>query len=193
MNIGIDIDGVIFDSETYFRTFAEIYDIESGINSSIVNKEETRVQRRYDWTDEQFATYVRDVMVPLERNTPFMAGALKVLDELKKMGHRLVIISRRGSSGFYEEIEIANKRFAEVGLEFDGVYMDVGSKLDVCKQENIDVMIDDLDRTIDELSDNGIDCLYFICPDSREIKKDNVTSVTNWGEIYRYFVERQNN
>ena len=193
MNIGIDIDGVIFDSETYFRCFAEIYDIDSVINSGIRDKNEVRVQRRYNWTPEQFATYVRDIMLPLEKEVPYMAGALEVIAKLKKMGHRLVIISRRGSSGFYEEIEIANKRFAEVGLEFDGVYMDVGSKLDVCKQENIDVMIDDLDRTIDELSDNGIDCLYFICPDSREIKKDNVTSVTNWGEIYRYFVERQNN
>ena len=108
MNIGIDIDGVIFDSETYFRSFAEIYDIESGINAGIANKREVRVQRRYDWTPEQFATYVQDVMIPLERNIPFMAGALKVIDELKNMGHRLVIISRRGSSGFKEEIEIAN-------------------------------------------------------------------------------------
>ena len=111
--------------------------------------------------------------------------------KLKEMGHRLVIISRRGSTGIYEEIDIANERFAEAGLSFDKVYMDVGSKLDVCKQENIDVMIDDLDRTIDELSDNGIDCLYFVCPDSREINKDNVTSVTNWGEIYRYFLSRK--
>ena len=83
MNIGIDIDGVIFDSETYFRSFAEIYDIESGINAGIANKREVRVQRRYDWTPEQFATYVQDVMIPLERNIPFMAGALKVIDELK--------------------------------------------------------------------------------------------------------------
>ena len=193
MNIGIDIDGVIFDSETYFRCFAEIYDIDSGINSGIVKKDEVRVQRRYDWTYEQFATYVRDVMLPLEKEVPYMAGALEVITKLKEMGHRLVIISRRGSTGIYEEIEIANKRFAEAGLEFDAVYMDVGSKLDVCVDEKIDVMIDDLDRTIDELSDNGIDCLYFICPDSREIKKDNVTPVTNWGEIYRYFIEKQDN
>ena len=150
MNIGIDIDGVIFDSETYFRCFAEIYDIDSGINSGIVKKSEVRVQRRYNWNKEEFAEYVRSKMIPLERTVPFMAGALEVIAKLKEMGHRLVIISRRGSTGIYEEIDIANERFAEAGLSFDKVYMDVGSKLDVCKQENIDVMIDDLDRTIDE-------------------------------------------
>ena len=58
MNIGIDIDGVIFDSETYFRCFAEMYDIDSGINSGIVKKDEVRVQRRYDWPYEQFRDYI---------------------------------------------------------------------------------------------------------------------------------------
>ena len=43
MNIGIDVDGVIMDTENWFRAYAEIFDLEingSKLNIPIISEED---------------------------------------------------------------------------------------------------------------------------------------------------------
>ena len=50
MKIGIDLDGVIFDSEKEFRVYSELYDmIDLKQNSKLDNKE-LKFQDRFKWT-----------------------------------------------------------------------------------------------------------------------------------------------
>ena len=49
MKIGIDLDGVVIDSETTFRTYEEIFDIEVLQGSHLIDREEPKFQNRYDW------------------------------------------------------------------------------------------------------------------------------------------------
>lgn len=46
MKIGIDLDGVVIDSETTFRTYEEIYDIDILNGHNLINIEEPRFQER---------------------------------------------------------------------------------------------------------------------------------------------------
>ena len=50
MNIGIDIDGVLLDSEKVFRTAAELYNTIKLGNRAIQSYEEPRLQEKYNWT-----------------------------------------------------------------------------------------------------------------------------------------------
>ena len=53
MKIGIDLDGVVIDSETTFRTYEELYDMEILKSNNLVDREEPKFQARYNWTKEQ--------------------------------------------------------------------------------------------------------------------------------------------
>ena len=53
MKIGIDLDGVVIDSETTFRTYEEIFDIDILKGNNLINKKEPKFQARYNWTNEQ--------------------------------------------------------------------------------------------------------------------------------------------
>ena len=53
MNIGIDIDGVILDSEKVFRTVADLYNTIELNDRAIRAYDEPRVQEKYNWTDEE--------------------------------------------------------------------------------------------------------------------------------------------
>ena len=53
MKIGIDLDGVVIDSETTFRTYEEIFDIDILNGNNLINREEPKFQARYNWTKEQ--------------------------------------------------------------------------------------------------------------------------------------------
>ena len=46
MKIGIDLDGVVIDSEKSLRTYAEIFDNDILKGNHLVNKQEIRVQDR---------------------------------------------------------------------------------------------------------------------------------------------------
>ena len=60
MKIGIDLDGVVIDSETTFRTYEEIFDIDVLKGNNLINKEEPKFQARYNWTSEQ-ERYIRKI------------------------------------------------------------------------------------------------------------------------------------
>ena len=44
MKIGIDLDGVVFDSETTFRTYEEIFDVDILKGKNLVDREEPKFQ-----------------------------------------------------------------------------------------------------------------------------------------------------
>ena len=59
MKIGIDLDGVVIDSETTFRTYEEIFDIDTLKGNNLINREEPKFQARYNWTKEQEEEFIK--------------------------------------------------------------------------------------------------------------------------------------
>ena len=50
MKIGIDLDGVVFNTEMYWSVCAELYDCKELNKNSLVNQKEPRVQDKYNWS-----------------------------------------------------------------------------------------------------------------------------------------------
>ena len=183
MNIGVDLDGVVFDSENYFRAYGELLDIEIG-GEGMVKPDELKAQKRYSWDEETRWKYLDYIVLKGERDAPVKAFAREVLQKLKSDGHKLIVITSRGCLKD-EEIEITKSRVKEEGLEFDKMYFSVTDKYEVCKQENVDVMIDDYIEVIDRVAENGIKALYYRDAPIMKSDKSGVTEVASWGEIYR--------
>lgn len=53
MKIGIDLDGVIFDTEKTFRVYSELYDMLELKQNSKENNYELKLQDRFNWSEEQ--------------------------------------------------------------------------------------------------------------------------------------------
>lgn len=181
MVIAIDLDGVVFDSEEYYRTYAHLYDIKY-VKNGLRNKEEMNVHDRYGWdkqtADDFYAKYTAEVL----NSAPLKAGAKYVLKQLKNMGHTLVCITLRG---YYREceIEITEKRLKEENIVFDKIIYNQHNKLEACKKEKVDVIIDDNHNTIKLLSENNIKCLHFRGAGLKKVEHENAIEVQNWAEI----------
>ena len=81
----------------------------------------------------------------------------------------------------------------ENGIVFDKYYWNIHDKLEICKKENIDVMIDDDYKIIQQISDANIKTLYLKDGGLKKLKEtEYIHEVNNWGDIYRYFVELKN-
>ena len=191
MKIGVDLDGVIFDTEKLYRVLAELYDVLELKRNSIIDEKELRFQSRYSWSKQEQENFINKYHEYIVKNANFMPGADRVLRLLKKEGHELVIVTARGSTG-KEYIEMTEKIFKDNKFEiFNKYYWGILDKGKVCKDENIDLMIDDYIENCIKVADVGIEVIYLKDTPSHEIKNNKyIKTLYNWGEVYRYIHDK---
>lgn len=187
MKIGVDLDGVIFDSEKLYRVCAELYEVLDLKQNTIKDNRELRFQERYSWSKEETNRFIEKYHIYIVNNAEFMPGAKKVLNLLKEEGNELIIITARGSLN-KELIEITKNIFKCNDLEiFDKYYWGIEDKAKVCKDEKIDLMIDDYYKNCKEIANENIKTIYLKEASSYELENnDCIKTLYNWGEIYRY-------
>ena len=89
-----------------------------------------------------------------------MSGFIGVYNLLKEQRHEFVVITARG--GFVKEMkDDAIRLLEENNIKFDKYYWKVEDKLEICKNEKVDIMIDDDWKIIKKLADNQVKTLYF--------------------------------
>jgi len=193
LKIGIDLDGVVIDSETTFRTYEEIFDIDILKGNNLINKEEPKFKSRYNWTVEQEKEFIEKYFLTVSKESNLMSGFIGVYNLLKEQGHEFVVITARG--GLIKEMkDDAIRLIKENNIEFDKYYWNINDKLEICKNENIDIMIDDDWKIIKKLSENNIKTLYFRDTNLVKLEENEyLKEVNNWGEIYRIIKNENEN
>lgn len=58
-------------------------------------------------------------------------------------------------------INIVTEKFQKENIKFDKYYWKEHNKLEVCKQEGIDIMIDDSPTICKKMAENKIKAIYF--------------------------------
>lgn len=185
MNIGVDLDGVLFDTENYFRTYSMLYNFEK-IQKDEVDREELYFSNRFNWTIDEVDEFFDEYIEMIETEAPIMPMAKQILQRFKNAGHKLYVITNRGSR-YNIEVEITKKRLNELGVKFDDIFLGVHDKAGKCKELQIDVMIDDLYNNVEKVSKEKIKCLYFRDLVLKRFDENNkyVHEVRNWADIYK--------
>lgn len=184
MKIGIDLDGVVFNTEVLWSVYAELYDCIEFNRNSVLTKLEPRFQDRYDWTEEEQNEFLDKYADIAEFD--MMPGAKEVINMLKEEGHEFVVITARGAiSNQKEGASIAVQKLENEGIKFDKYYWKQREKIDTCKLENVDVMIDDNYHICEAIKEAGIPVIYFNSSSRKHLEEDGVKEVSNWGEAYR--------
>lgn len=197
MRIGVDLDGVVFDTEKSYRTYSELYDILKLKQNSKINNKELLLQKRFNWTNEQIDDFFRKYDEEIISTGNLMPGAKIVLNKLKEDGHKLFVISARGEVKFgldgieFDSASITDKMIKENGIDvFEKCYYKVKDKAKICIDEKIDIMIDDAYTNCLKLADSKIKTIYLKeAPSYDIVDNDYVITLYNWGEIYRYIYE----
>ena len=193
MRIGIDLDGVIFDSEKEYRVYSELYDMLDLKQNSKRDNRELKFQKRFNWTEDQIQGFIKKYHKKIVVESNFMPGAKKVLKLLKEDGHTLVLITARGGIN-KDMIKITEEMLKQNEMDiFDKYYWATEKKDEVCIKENIDIMIDDSCDKCKSVANSKIKTIYFKDAPSFDIEEnEHIKILYNWGEIYRYIKEMQN-
>lgn len=190
MRIGIDLDGVIFDSEKEFRVYSELYDMLDLKQNSKINNQELKFQDRFNWSKEEIEGFLRKYHKQIILESNFMPGVKRILKLLKEEGHTLIVITARGGIN-KEMIKITEEILKQNKMDiFDKYYWSTENKDEVCIKENIDIMIDDFYQKCKSIANLKIKTIYLKDAPSYNLEENDYIKVLyNWGEIYRYIKE----
>lgn len=188
MNIGIDYDGVIMDSERALRFASEMWST-TKINKPLINPSEVSLEPRFGWTPEESQAFFTECYDDTIKDCNFMPGACEILKILSDMGHKFYLITLRGCFRKQERI-ITEKQIKKLPIKFEQIVWGERNKAQKCKELGLDMMIEDNPVNIELFKGSNIDVLYIQDQQIRNLKQKNVTTVYSWNDIYREVLKR---
>lgn len=179
MKIGIDIDDTMADTFDYMMPYiAEFFDVDikylKDKNISYSTLPEKMRERKLE-----FAKKYCDKVVP---NTPFKPKVAEYIDKIKALGHEIIVITARDKTLYTDEYKTTIEELKKNKINYDKLICDF-DKAKVCKEEKIDLFIDDSISNCNKVNELGIKTILF---NSKSNIKDRTKfyRVDNWEDIY---------
>ncbi len=191
MKIGIDIDDTTFLTINAMLKYADKFEEERM--GQTINRESLGLIRNryylkeiYGWDQEtKFAFFDKYYKNVLEECT-MLPDANKVIQKLKKEGNSIHFITARLMNIKDCDTEVITKQSLEkFNIPYDSLDLHISDKLSFCKENKIDVMIEDSYETCRELVDNGIKAILMTSKMNCNIETKEIVRVNNWNEIYQ--------
>lgn len=186
MNIGIDIDDTICNTQEFKLAYGVEYSINKFKELKIKDPKEDYAINIFDWDDEIekdfFYNYFTEKMIDI----PPKILAKEIINKLKEEGHNIYFITARNDTLISNSLQLSKKWLDKNGFIYDDVFANAGDKSDICKRLNLDLFIDDSLNLCMKISSEGIKTLLFnsITNDNMEIDNTDIQRVYNWPEIY---------
>ena len=187
MRIGIDIDNTICDTGTYLEK--KIYEWDK------FNNRETKLTSNYKNIYQKFAYDLKEkerfdnIYVPImqvEANA--IRDTDKVINNLKKEGHQIYIISYRGKFQYENALEVTKMWLKKNNIPYDEIIVEEWDKGKVCKENNIDIFIDDEPVHLKQVKEQGVDVIMYSTKYNSYCNDFNC--IDNWNDIYSYIQEK---
>ena len=194
MNIGIDIDGVLINIESWQNESAAKYMYEKH-NKCIINASGYDTSEIYGVTKEQdqkwwFESYEEYMKEPARKY------ASEVINKLSEEGNKIYIITARCIEKEFTKMtdEIMQdgikKWLKENKIKYNEIYFSPEDKTTICKKLKLDMMIEDKKANIEEIS-KIMPVYCFDAKYNKDIKENkNIIRCYNWYDIYKKIKER---
>lgn len=190
MKIGIDIDDTTFLTIKSMLKYADIFEEEiSGEPTNRDNfgllKNRYYLKALYDWNEEiKFAFFDKYYKNVLEECIMF-PNANKIIQKLKEEGNEIHFITARLMNIKNCDTEtITRNSLDKFNIPYNTLNLHISDKLTFCKDNGIDLLIEDSYETCRELTDNGIKSILMTTKMNSNIENGDIVRVNNWDEIY---------
>lgn len=200
MRIGIDIDGVLNSQYNFCIDYGTKFCNELG-KYRLENINAIDTTDMFLWEEgiaHQFwNTYREDLVV----KSPPKKYASEVINKLKNDGNLIYIITARKNNDEWfpdflkKDVEGITKKWLNKNkIYYDEIVFDVKDKGKYCKNNNIDIMIEDDPNNLRKLIGNT-NVIIFDYPYNRNVEFTDLTRAYSWYDIYykiNYIKEEKN-
>lgn len=116
-------------------------------------------------------------------------GARENLIKLKELGFNIIFVSARSDEYFGDAYKISKNWLDYVGIPYDEIICNCEDKGLMCRNKNVDILIDDGLQYCQKAIENGCKAIYFddenqSTKQSGENKSKDIITCRNWDEIF---------
>lgn len=184
MNIGIDLDDVVYD------TSAEVEkEIEKANNPRLLDFKVQLMRGALSEMPSDVAQFLKDTIISYTSNAKPIKNATDTLKKLRDEGHIITIITARSDAIRDGVVDTTLKSLKKYGIDkgilYDKIIFEGANKGDVCEKEKIDLFVDDSPINCMHVRERGINVLAFKSGITAEaIDQTDLPSVASWDELY---------
>lgn len=183
MNIAIDIDDTLTNTFEYLQPYTAKYCNKPLEELFSKNISYDNTPKEWGLVMNDFAKKYFDDLIPY---TPIKEGASNVVKMLRRLGHRIIIITHRNNNLYSDCYYTTQKELRNCEIEYD-LLICTNDKLAACIEEKVDLLIDDTFSNLDSVSKAGIEVLMFLSP-VNGCYKERFKTVATWEEIRKLLI-----
>ena len=188
MKIGIDIDGVLTDIEKFMIEYGTKFCLEEGLEINIKQIDYSEMIM-FNWTQEQSDRFWNRYFTGYTLNEPQRKFASDVINKLREQGNKIYIITARNEYGLSEEYygkmqKLTKEWLRKQNITYDRlIFAKDEEKISQCLEKNIDIMIEDSPRNINDIS-RKVKVIKYDCKYNEDVEGTNIITAYSWCHIY---------
>lgn len=185
MNIGVDLDDTIANTAKSFYKYGNKFNKEKNIKHRIKRKE-WDFDKAFGWNEENtqefFERYLKELFIGLEPKK----DAVESINQLHDEGNKIILITARSEEhvpGVYGVCEDWLKKYK---VKVDKIITDGSNKAEKCKENNIDIFIDDSVYHCENVLKNvKIPVFLMDSQYNKKYKNKEIKRVFSWKQILK--------
>lgn len=189
MRIGIDIDDTLTDINEELENASLEYATKLGKNqtkdiSNLVDKNDGNIyQVKYGFTYDELKYFLKDIQESITGKAIPRENAKETISKLRKAGNEIYIVTARDFE-FHDDPYILSKEWLDKNdIEYDKLIVNARDKAQICKEEKIDLFIDDKTSNCTDVSRIGVVAIRIA---NDNIQNNEFITLKDWNSIYRY-------
>lgn len=177
LTIAIDIDDTLTDTSEHLQPCIAAY---FGVPLEQVRSQQIGYEQLpQPWAQEATA-FMRSCFDRVIPHTPFKPDARWGVDTLRRMGHRIVIMTARTTTLYTDPVALTEAELRRGGIVYDKLIC-ATDKAEACLAEGVDVLIDDHPRNCAAVAAAGVKVINMISFVYRDAEIA-APRVNNWAE-----------
>ncbi len=194
MRIGIDIDDTLTDIKEELELAVLEYanklgkQIKQDIMDLVDKNDGSIYQVKYGFNDEELKYFLKDIQESITQKAVPRDYANEAIRKLKNAGNEIYIITARDCE-FHDDPYMLSKEWLDRNkIQYDKLIVNARDKAQICKNEKIDLFIDDKVSNCTDISKIGIKTIR-IANDNNIY--DSFITFKDWKSIYQYINEME--
>lgn len=193
MKIGMDVDGVLTNLERFYFDYGTRFMKEEGLKTNVVDETGYRLQDLFGIDDKENKKFWEKYLDEYMIKCPIRPFAAEVMNKLIDEGNEVIIITARtltdtDTKQGERNRKILKKWLKKNKLNYSKIIFSGEEKLGFCRDNKIDVMIEDCPGNIEKIS-KEIPVICFDAKYNKNISNENVIRCYSFYNIYEQIHE----
>lgn len=193
MRIGIDIDDTLTDISEELESASLEYAKKLGKykakdTTNLVDKNDGNIyQEKYGFNYDELKYFLKDIQESITEKAIPREGVKEVISKLRKAGNEIYIVTARDSEFHDDPYTMSKEWLDKNNIEYDKLIVNARNKSLICKEENIDVFIDDKTSNCMAVENIGVIAIRI---SNDNVVYENFVTLKNWNSIYEYITKK---